>query len=282
MRGGREEESVHALGSAGATAHAGAPPLAPGRGAPRVAQHRAGPQGQRVKMHVDSSQVAGCLNPVRGVRDAQTRAGIRPTDHARQNLIAEEEEDVAPRHTPGRAPRAPLAARTPSGGPQALPPGGMQRQRSGSSGGGGAAGGGGGARNFLEENRAAAAAAHRPAKAETRPDAAPYKSKREYGQVPTYLVERKLAMAEERAALEAAREAARVPAGMRLMPEGERLETLALLERNRSEVEGALSALPIIVETTGQRRRKDELERRLAEIEEAARVFGRKQVLVRL
>lgn len=33
------------------------------------------------------------------------------------------------------------------------------------------------------------------------------------------------------------------------MPESERLETLALLERNRAEVEVALSAMPIIIET---------------------------------
>jgi hypothetical protein len=35
------------------------------------------------------------------------------------------------------------------------------------------------------------------------------------------------------------------------MPEEERAETLALLERNKAEVEGALSALPIVVETLG-------------------------------
>lgn len=112
------------------------------------------------------------------------------------------------------------------------------------------------------------------------------------------------------------------------MPEAERLETLALLERNRADAEAALAALPIVgdgagavrgrgfgggargrqacVFTTGprshtrrpplplssrfppafstmqqQRRRRDDLERRLAEVEEAARVFGRRQVLVR-
>lgn len=33
------------------------------------------------------------------------------------------------------------------------------------------------------------------------------------------------------------------------MPESERLETLALLQQNRQEVEAKLSALPIIIET---------------------------------
>jgi hypothetical protein len=36
---------------------------------------------------------------------------------------------------------------------------------------------------------------------------------------------------------------------MRLMPEAERLETLALLGRNRAEVEGALAALSITSDT---------------------------------
>jgi hypothetical protein len=38
-------------------------------------------------------------------------------------------------------------------------------------------------------------------------------------------------------------------AGLRQMPEAERLETLALLQQNRQEVEAKLSALPITVET---------------------------------
>ncbi|KIY96606.1 hypothetical protein MNEG_11355 [Monoraphidium neglectum] len=294
---GREEESVYALGSSGAPLMAGGP---------RIAQYRVAAAGQKVKMHVDSSQVSGCLNPVRGVRDAQARAGIKPTDHARQNLLAvkersrlnalrrlsqdeQQQADVPPRRP---APQGTVAGRSGGSGGS----GGVQRERSGSSGGGG----GCVARDFLEENRVTAAAARHPTKAVSKAEGArSYTAKREYGQVtggrggagrgaaapclvPAYLVERKLQMAEERRALEAAREAAKVPPGMRIMPEEERAETLALLERNKAEVEGALSALPIVVETLGTRRRKDDLERRLAEIEEARRVFSRKVVMVRL
>jgi hypothetical protein len=39
---------------------------------------------------------------------------------------------------------------------------------------------------------------------------------------------------------------------MRLLPEGERRDTLALLEQNRAEVERQLAALPIIIETPSQ------------------------------
>lgn len=67
---------------------------------------------------------------------------------------------------------------------------------------------------------------------------------------------------------------------MRLLPEEERLETLAILERNKHDVERALQGLPIIIETPSQIRRKDELEKRLKEIEDAFKVFSRSKVLV--
>lgn len=38
-------------------------------------------------MHQDSSQVSSLFNPVRGVRDRMERQGIKPVDHARQNVI---------------------------------------------------------------------------------------------------------------------------------------------------------------------------------------------------
>lgn len=280
--------------------------MAPKQGGPRIATYRVPGPSQKVKMHVDSTQVGSCLNPVRSVRDAQRRAGIKPTDHARHNLMAVKEQsrlnalrrmssqdedghraDIAPRKSPPAADH-PGKAQPPWGHGQDSSAGGVQRQRSG--GGGGGSGGGASCggddstrRNFVEENKAVAAAARQAPRAESRPgDGQSYMTKREYGQVPAYLVERKFQMAKEMRAREEAREAARVPAGMRLMPESERQETLALLERNRGEVEAALAAMPIIVETHTLRRRKDDLERRLAEIEEATRVFSRREVLVRL
>ena len=40
--------------------------------------------------------------------------------------------------------------------------------------------------------------------------------------------------------------------GMRLLPEEERLETLAILDQNRREVERQMSVLPIVIETPSQ------------------------------
>ncbi len=69
--------------------------------------------------------------------------------------------------------------------------------------------------------------------------------------------------------------------GMRLLPEEERLETLAALQKSRQEMERAMQALPLRIETPGQIRRRDELERRMREIEEGLKVFSRPKVIVK-
>ena len=69
---------------------------------------------------------------------------------------------------------------------------------------------------------------------------------------------------------------------MRLLPEEERLETLQILQKNREEVERAIQGLPLRIETPSAIRRKDELERRYKEIEDAFKIFSRPKVLVHL
>lgn len=60
------------------------------------------------------------------------------------------------------------------------------------------------------------------------------------------------------------------------------METLAMLQRNKQEVERAIQALPIVIETPSQIRRRDDLEQRLRDIDEGLKVFARSKVLVRL
>lgn len=72
-----------------------------------------------------------------------------------------------------------------------------------------------------------------------------------------------------------------IPEGMRMMSDEERLDTLAVLDTNRSEVELELQKLPFHVETPSQIRLKNQLERRLGEIEDAKKIFSRPKVLVK-
>eukprot|EP00775_Hariotina_reticulata_P007060 gene7060-7274_t len=293
-----EEESIYAW-----SRHAPA-------AAPTVKTYNvpAPPTAPKPKMHVDSSQVESILNPVRGIRDAQARAGITPTNHSRHNILAVKEqsrinalqkqqqaETVAAQQP--FTPQLHRSASSSSGAAAAAAPRAQAFGRSSSAGSSsGRVASSSGAlrsisgddadtaapsRNFVQENKAAAAATSRPVKAESRFDeGTAYLQKNEYGQVPAYLLERKLQLAQEQDALMAAKQAAQIPAGLRQLPEEERLHTLEVLRVNRAEVEARLASLPIIIETPSQVRRKDELERRLQEIESAQKIFSRRNVLV--
>lgn len=67
---------------------------------------------------------------------------------------------------------------------------------------------------------------------------------------------------------------------MRLLSEEERVETLYALQRNKAEVEKSIQALPLRIETHSQIRWRDDLERRMREVDEGIKVFSRPKVLV--
>ena len=107
-------------------------------------------------------------------------------------------------------------------------------------------------------------------------------TRRGYGRVPEYVRRRREEEEEKRLEKEKEKAMANIPAGMRVMPEDEREATLTILRANRADVEAKLAALPIATgQTQTSTRRKSELETRLAEIEDAQRVFQRRVVLVR-
>ncbi|GLC39541.1 hypothetical protein PLESTB_001628700 [Pleodorina starrii] len=280
---GNESESIYALGKMAGAAHGAAPkvkvyniapepPPTPGAGNPPTPKPSSGSgSGHRVNSAGDSSQIENLMNPVRGLRDAQARAGITPTNHARNNAMAVREQSQL------NALRKAADVQEDSGSRLKLPPvrstsAPTQRplQRRPSSGG----------RDFVNENKLGAVASVRPPRPEKRDSAEKYLNKKDYGQVPQYLLERKMQMAADMEAAARAKEAALIPPGMRLMPEEERVETLELLKKNREEVERAIQALPLRIETLSAVRRKEELERRLKEIEDALKIFSRPKVLV--
>jgi hypothetical protein len=204
----------------------------------------------QVLSYITWLQVESILNPVRGIRDAQARAGITPTDHSRHNILAIKEQSrlnalqKQQQEQQAQQQLRPQMRRTTSGTSTAegVGPGGICRSLSGggrtaaavaAAGGrprivrsvaGNEAAAGRGVRNgdgscsdgrdFVQENKAAAAAASRPVKAESRSDGgAAYLQKSEYGQVPAYLLQRKMEMAQQEEAMQAAKHAAQIPAG---------------------------------------------------------------------
>jgi hypothetical protein len=73
-----------------------------------------------------------------------------------------------------------------------------------------------------------------------------------------------------------------IPAGYRLAPEEERLETLGLLQKKHADLCDAYDRLPLRIETEGQRQKQQLLRDKIAETERAAEVFSRSRVFVEM
>lgn len=138
-------------------------------------------------------------------------------------------------------------------------------------------------RNVIADNRAAAAnAGPRRPSVEAK---APRPFTRDGGNVPKYLQRIKGAIREEEAlvaqklGLDAANDGA--PPGCKLLPDAERLETLAQLQQRQKELDGLHRKLPLKIETPGQRQRAQELDRELRTVEDGIKAFSRPKVFVR-
>ena len=70
------------------------------------------------------------------------------------------------------------------------------------------------------------------------------------------------------------------PPGMRLVSEEDRLETLTELEKSKREVQGAINKLPMLCDTQFLQQKKNNMERKLQEIDEAIKIFSRKKVYI--
>ena len=72
------------------------------------------------------------------------------------------------------------------------------------------------------------------------------------------------------------------PDGMTAMPESERVETLRVLQQSEEDAKKELFALPLTVETVALTRKKNSLEAKLKEIEDAKKIFSRAKVYIAL
>ena len=104
-----------------------------------------------------------------------------------------------------------------------------------------------------------------------------------FGKVPEYLVEKRTREMEAKRKIEEEKRTPKIhcPPGHRILPEDERIETIALLENRKKEVDLQIQKLPLRIETDGQRRRQAELNKRLADIEQALKFLSKQNVLVK-
>ncbi|KAL4144545.1 hypothetical protein PRNP1_013674 [Phytophthora ramorum] len=103
---------------------------------------------------------------------------------------------------------------------------------------------------------------------------------RNFGRIPKYLLERKEQWAREEDERRRNAPDPDCPPGMVLLDEDERVRTLSVLHKSLTEAQLRMNSLPLRIETMNQIRRKNELETKLQEIEDAIKVFDRAKVYV--
>ncbi len=105
---------------------------------------------------------------------------------------------------------------------------------------------------------------------------------KDYGKVPNYIKKYELEREIKKEEIKRQEEAAKYPKGTKLLSEEERLSTLNGLIENKKEITNQLEKMPITTRTNSIRIRKEELYKKLEEIEKAIDMFSRKQVFVKI
>jgi len=102
----------------------------------------------------------------------------------------------------------------------------------------------------------------------------------DFGRVPEYLEQRKAQWEEQEYEKRRNAPDPNCPAGMCLMPEEERKNTLQVLQQSKEEALGQLRRMPFVIETPSQKKRQEFLESKLREIDTAIGIFSKEKVYV--
>lgn len=106
--------------------------------------------------------------------------------------------------------------------------------------------------------------------------------KKDYGKVPDYMIERRLQKErDEQKQIEDA-EAAKIPKGMRKMTDGEKAETLQILEENKKQILQQIKNLPLVIETPSMKRHQAALNKQMNDVEKNIVLFSKPTVFIAL
>ena len=105
---------------------------------------------------------------------------------------------------------------------------------------------------------------------------------KDFGKVPLYIKKYEHERAMKKEEMKKMEEMAKYPKGTKLLTEEERLNTLNGLIENKKEINNKLEKMPITTRTNSIRVRKEELFKKLEEIEKAIEMFSKKQVFVKM
>ena len=105
---------------------------------------------------------------------------------------------------------------------------------------------------------------------------------KEYGKIPKYIENMKLENEKKLETEKLRKETAKYPKGTRLLSEEERLFTLEKLKQSRDDINKVIERLPITPDTQAFKNKKEELFKKLDEIENAIETFSKKKVFVKV
>ncbi|ESN91245.1 hypothetical protein HELRODRAFT_182101 [Helobdella robusta] len=101
-------------------------------------------------------------------------------------------------------------------------------------------------------------------------------------QIPQYLIERKEEWRQAEETRRRINEEKLIPAGQRLMSEDDGISTLQQTTKKREDIVKQLSHLPLRNDTMKLQKLREDLEQKLAKLDDAVRIFSRSKVSVRM
>ena len=108
------------------------------------------------------------------------------------------------------------------------------------------------------------------------------KKHKDYGKIPSYIKKYELEREVKKEEIKRKEEALKYPKGTKLLSEEERLSTLNGLIQNKKDLTNQLEKMPITTRTNAVRIRKEEIIKKLDELEKAIDMFSKKQVFVKI
>ena len=135
-------------------------------------------------------------------------------------------------------------------------------------------------KNYIRENRQLVMENKVPTKNKLIEDKNNKKHK-DYGKVPDYIKKYELEREQEKEEKKRQEEASKYPKGTKLLSEEERVNTLNGLINSKKEMINILEKMPITTRTLSIQNKKEELIKKIEEVEKAIEMFSKKQVFIK-
>jgi hypothetical protein len=135
-------------------------------------------------------------------------------------------------------------------------------------------------KNYIRENRQLVMDNKVPSKNKFVEEKNDVKHK-DYGKVPDYIKKYEIEREQQKEEKKKQQEASKYPKGTKLLSEEERVSTLNGLINSRKEMINLLEKMPITTRTLSIQNKKEELIKKIEEVEKAIEMFSKKQVFIK-